>query len=501
MATIAAYRPVDLTGLDLHGADSVNQVWALHQDTDYATPRGYSAADHLLVDYWGTPADTYHWLGRDIVEGSGLSGTFTGCFREEQIGGSFVPMFEATGFTVDAGAVYAAMSSASLADDLALLQSMFRRQDSFYLSDGADAVHGYADSDYIHGGAGNDSLWGDGGGDYLFGAIGSDTLIGGTGDDILDGGSGADRLLGGTGDDVYRVDHTGDVVSEGADGGRDRVESTISHTLGVGLENLTLDLYSPINGTGNARANEIRGNDAHNLLRGGDGHDLLLGGGGRDTLSGGSGADRMSGGFGADLYNVDRLGDAVTEVPGFDTDTVRSTVSWTLGQYIERLVLIGTEATNGTGNSLDNVISGNAAANVLSGGAGKDALAGGAGNDALHGGQGHDRLTGGAGLDTFRFASALSALDNVDHVMDFASADDRIDLHNLVFASIGAPGALSASAFHLGTAAADAGDRIVYHQASGALYYDPDGSGSAAQVQFAQLVAGTAIAPADLWVV
>jgi serralysin len=45
----------------------------------------------------------------------------------------------------------------------------------------------------------------------------------------------------------------------------------------------------------------------------------------------------------------------------------------------------------------------------------------------------------------------------------------------------------SATAFHAGTAAADAADRIIYDQATGRIFYDADGLGGAAQVLFAQL--------------
>jgi hypothetical protein len=44
---------------------------------------------------------------------------------------------------------------------------------------------------------------------------------------------------------------------------------------------------------------------------------------------------------------------------------VRSSITWTLGANIENLVLTGTAAINGTGNSLANRITGNSAANVL----------------------------------------------------------------------------------------------------------------------------------------
>lgn len=80
-------------------------------------------------------------------------------------------------------------------------------------------------------------------------------------------------------------------------------------------------------------------------------------------------------------------------------DTVRSSVTRTLGSHLENLTLLGAAAIDGIGNSLDNRIIGNDASNLLSGGAGVDRLEGGAGNDTLKGGAGADVMIGGAGDD------------------------------------------------------------------------------------------------------
>jgi Ca2+-binding RTX toxin-like protein len=82
-------------------------------------------------------------------------------------------------------------------------------------------------------------------------------------------------------------------------------------------------------------------------------------------------------------------------------------------------------------------------------------------------------------------------------VEDFVAADDTIVLDRAVFNGIASSGALAAGAFHLGTAAGDADDRIVYDQATGRLFYDADGSGAGAQVLFATLTPGAALGAVD----
>ena len=95
----------------------------------------------------------------------------------------------------------------------------------------------------------------------------------------------------------------------------------------------------------------------------------------------------MFGGTGNDTYVVDNAGDVVNETGGDGTDTVQSSVSFSLADPvhaiggIENLTLTGTAAINATGNALDNVLIGNSGNNVLIGGAGADTLDGGGGTD------------------------------------------------------------------------------------------------------------------------
>ena len=58
-------------------------------------------------------------------------------------------------------------------------------------------------------------------------------------------------------------------------------------------------------------------------------------------------------------------------------------------------------------------------------------------------------------------------------------------------------GALAANAFVIGSAATTADHRIIYDATTGALFYDADGDGAGAAMQFATLGAGLALTNAD----
>jgi Ca2+-binding RTX toxin-like protein len=273
----------------------------------------------------------------------------------------------------------------------------------------------------------------------------------------------------------------------------------------------------------------ITGSDGAETLLG---HDLLNdeinGLHGNDTLNGGGGSDATFGGQGSDLHIVESAGDRPIELLNHGTDTVRSSISFTLGANLENLVLTGPSVINGTGNGLGNAITGNSKANLLrgeagddvlsgggskdvldggsgldnlNGGSGKDTLTGGSDSDSLNGGSSSDHLTGGTGADFFVFSTA-PASGNVDRITDFRRVDDTIRLDDAIFTALGV-GPLAGSAFRANATgnAADSSDRIIYEKDTGKLFYDADGNGAGARVQFALLANKATIKASDFEIV
>lgn len=155
-------------------------------------------------------------------------------------------------------------------------------------------------------------------------------------------------------------------------------------TLSANVEDIFLiNVATAITATGNTLANVLVGNSYVNTLRGGAGDDT---------------------------YFVDQTADFIDELANEGIDLVNSTATFILNANVENLTLIGADAINGTGNTLDN---------TLTGGTGNNSLTGGGGNDTLGGGQGSDTLNGGAGNTSYIF----NRDDAVDTIIDTGGAD------------------------------------------------------------------------------
>ncbi|GAB1542225.1 hypothetical protein NUACC21_48990 [Scytonema sp. NUACC21] len=439
-------------------------------------------------------------------------------------------------------------------------------------------LRGNALNNILNGGEGNDTLYGgDLGNDTLIGGHGNDILYGG------DPGLGNDTLIGGNGDDTYDIYSIVDTIIEELNAGTDNVWSFVSWTLGENLENLTLFGFNSINGTGNQLDNTITGNAANNILSGGTGYDTLNGDAGEDTLvggedsdtlnggdgndtldggadndylygnagddilnggsgndylygdagndtligesgndllSGGAGNDVLSGGDGDDSYYVDSASDSIFEAANADTDTVNSSVSWTLGDNLEKLILTGNNTVNGIGNALNNTITANNVSNNLFGHDGNDNLTGGVGNDLLDGGTGEDTLVGGSGNDTLignfgndlftgNAGADIFVLNNsnqgVDSIIDFSSIDDTLHVSAAGFGGgLTAGAAITASQILIGSGAVTAtssSQRFIYNTSTGALFFDGDGNQTAfVTLQIATLSNKPTIGASDIFV-
>ncbi len=163
------------------------------------------------------------------------------------------------------------------------------------------------------------------------------------------------------------------------------VSYTHSSTINGDAENNTI-----VGGSGN---DSISGGDGSDSLSGAAGNDSLSGGNGSDYLDGGAGNDSLIGGVGNDIYVIDTVSDTILENTGEGSDTVRTSISYSLGGNLENLTALSTSNLSLTGNSLNNIITGNSGNNVLVGGAGADTL------------------NGGLGVDTVRYVASSAAVN------------------------------------------------------------------------------------------
>ena len=271
------------------------------------------------------------------------------------------------------------------------------------------------------------------------------------------------------------------------------------------------------------------------------GVDNVMLGSGNDTLLGGvTSGDIINLGAGNDSFALTTLA-AVTIDAGIDLDTLviglgagSRQIDFSnivdqlsgVGSYLNfenlsaalangQLSVIAGDHTTSivTGTRIDQVdagfadqgvsIAAGASGDAVIGSTHNDTIDGGSGDDVIAGGAGNDALTGGTGNDSFVFDTALNASTNVDIVSDFVSGTDVFDLRLDIFTALqSSGGVLNANNFKSGAGAiaTTASQHIMLDTTSGSLFYDADGSGGVAQIEFARL-AGAHLAVATDFVV
>ncbi|MEI6757066.1 MAG: hypothetical protein FDX18_10685 [Chlorobium sp.] len=340
-------------------------------------------------------------------------------------------------------------------------------------------------------------------------------LTGNAAANILNGGAGIDTLVGGAGNDTYVIDSTNDLVTEALNEGSDLVKVGVAtaggtYTLADNVENATLTNTVSFSLAGNSLDNLLIGNAAANTLTGGAGNDTLTGGTGLDTFVVDAGTDTITdlGNGASDILTVSSGATANATVSVVWMATAASVNNGTANVTTNGLevnlaaITTGSNGFNVINNGRAAMLTGSAFADTLTGGTGKDTLVGGNGDDLLVGGNGNDSLTGGAGKDTFRFSAALGN-SNIDAISDFTSGSDKLELLLSLFSNIkGTDGVFTSADILIGAGAtkgsALGNEHLIFNTSTKALYYDADGSGAGAGVQFATLTGVATLAYTDV---
>jgi Ca2+-binding RTX toxin-like protein len=420
-----------------------------------------SSSDVTFANWNGTVlkflGDNLQYQGNQLI---GTGGTLTGIELRDEKG----ILFQKVDLSAD---------NITFADFTVILETSDSWSDVYqWLFSGNDTITGTLGDDNLLGGGGSDTLIGGGSqlGDVFQGGAGIDTYITSAGENntlsfsdaygdisarrgvtvdadlgtAIDPWANAETFVGMT---TFHGSQFGDTLyGSGADetfrglGGRDIIDGRggfdwveyQSDDSFRGSRGVTVNLATgtATDGFGHRdtlRGIEgVRGTNTSDTLIGNNDVNKLIGQDGDDFIDGGAGADVMAGGVGNDTYVVDDIGDTVRDEGEWDTDLVKSSVSFNLANkaqvngIIENLTLTGSANINATGNASNNVLRGNSGANVLSGGAGNDIYVVGAGDKVNEAGSsGTDLVISSV---TFNLTNKLQALGDIENVMLTGSA-------------------------------------------------------------------------------
>ncbi len=434
--------------------------------------------------------------------------------------------------------------------------------DAFWGAAGEDILRGHSGDDILKGGAGDDLLEGGAGRDELHGNEGSDTYMVDAADVIVEkAGEGTDTLIASAsyilasqadveilkaGETAGSIDLTGNGIGNVFHGNRsaNRVDGGGGNDTVV-LTGKRSDYTVTLNKDGSVTLADKRANGdgtdvIHNIeiFQFADSKLSLAGVVDQSLLSGDVVAENSAVGIdiGEFLASAKTGGplryELVTNAEGrFQIDAATGRLKVANGVKLDYEQAdrhtIAVRVTDASGASVDKNVTilvqdvlneraiGSPEADGMRGGAGQDYFASmqgddwieaGLGNDTLSGGLGKDLLTGGEGKDMFVFDTKANKRTNVDKIVDFKVKDDTIWLDNAVFTKLGSgtelkPKKFKADMFVKGKKAQDAEDRIIYDKKTGSLYYDPDGTGSKAQVKVATLSKNLKMTHNDFFVI
>ena len=289
----------------------------------------------------------------------------------------------------------------------------------------------------------------DGNGWTISGLAGNDTLTGGAREDIITGGRGNDILAGGAGNDVFKFAAGDGYDSYDGGSGSDRITATsINAVIGisalVGIEAIDAGGFANVSilGTSAAQVLDFSAVTLTGIVKidAGSGNDSVTGSTGADTIALGSGNDIFHAGEGDDVFLAKASTGVDTIDGGGGVDTIRAiaanfSLNITGMSSIEAIDSAGFAGMKLVGGSLADAIDLSAVTLTgiagISGMAGNDSVTGSVADDVISGGTGRDVLTGGAGADVFAYLTASESgvgATRADHITDFLSGSDRIDL-------------------------------------------------------------------------
>jgi hypothetical protein len=206
-----------------------------------------------------------------------------------------------------------------------------------------------------------------------------------------------------------------------------------------------------------------------------------------------------------------QFGVYVNTLPGLKATIVNKSGGTIKGDGASIANIAGNMLVENHGKLKGNVLGNAATDKIVNDGQIKGELYLGPGNDTfknaggtagrVHGGDGNDTLIAGPHKDQFVFDTTLNAATNVDRVKHFDPGTDKLFLSKTYFPALSGPGNLASAEFHKGAAAHDGDDHIIYNKHTGALYYDPDGTGGSPQVEFAKLDKGLHLHASDFIVI